>query len=155
MGSRDNCQCPCGQTQFGVQGRPLLRAFCHCTICQAFNQAPYADVTLFRAKAVNMPSPDLVEYRTYRPPPAIQRGVCPACHRPALEVMNILPMPKLVIVPSANIRDPELFADPSLHIFYNHRVDDVNDGLPKFNGYLNSQLAFGHRLIRSLLRPGR
>ena len=61
-------------------------------------------------------------------------------------------MPKLVIVPSANIRSPELVADPSLHIFYNHRVDDVDDDLPKFNGYLRSQLAFGHRLIKSLLR---
>jgi hypothetical protein len=36
------------------------------------------------------------------------------------------------IVPSANICDPALLPKPALHIFYNRRVADVDDDLPKF-----------------------
>ena len=151
MDEHYNCQCSCGEVKFAVHGRPLFRAFCHCTICQAFNGAPYADITLFRARDVAMPNPEIVEYKTYRPPPAVQRGVCVSCGRPAVEFMDIFPMPKLVIIPSANIRDAALVPDPALHIFYNSRVSDIGDDLPKHNGYWGSQLAFGHKLIGAIL----
>ena len=42
------CQCPCGTNQFSAQGEPIVRFFCHCTICQDKYQAPFADVTLFK-----------------------------------------------------------------------------------------------------------
>jgi hypothetical protein len=152
MGDRRNCQCFCGKVRFNVRGRPIFRGFCHCTICQAFNQAPYADVTLFRSKDVDMPDRELLEYKTYRPPPALQRGKCLACGLPAVEFMCIFPLPTLIIVPSANILDPALVPEPSLHIFYSRRLADVGDNLPKFNGYWRSQLAFGQKLMASLLR---
>jgi hypothetical protein len=152
MDDRRNCKCFCGSVRFNARGRPIFRGFCHCTICQAFNQAPFADVTLFRSKDVDMPDPASLQYKTYRPPPAVQRGKCLACGRPAIEFLRIFPMPKLIIVPSANILDATLVPDPSLHIFYNRRVADIVDNLPKFNGYWKSQLAFGHKLTVSLLR---
>jgi hypothetical protein len=154
MDDRRNCRCACGKVRFNARGRPILRGFCHCTLCQAFNQAPYADVTLFRARDVDMPDSALVEYKTYRSPPAVQRGRCLACGRPAVEFMRIFPMPKLIIIPTANILDAALVPKPSLHIFYDRRVAGVADDLPKFNGYWSSQLAFGHKLTVSLLRAG-
>ena len=155
MEARHNCQCSCGTVRFNVHGRPIVRFICHCTICQAFNQAPYADVTLYRAEDVAMPDPVLMEYKTYRSPPAVQRGKCIACRRPAVEFIHIFPMPKLIIVPGANIHDPALVPEPSLHIFYDRRVADIDDPLPKFNGYWKSQLALGHRVVASLLRGER
>jgi hypothetical protein len=152
MEDRQNCQCSCGKARFNVRGHPMFRGFCHCTICQAYNDAPYADITLFRAKHVDMPRAGSVEYKTYRAPPAVQRGKCIACGRPAVEFIHIFPMPKLIIVPSANILDPALVPKPALHIFYDSRVADVDDDLPKFQGYLSSQLAFGRQLVASLLR---
>jgi hypothetical protein len=152
MDNRQNCQCSCGKARFNVHGRPVLRGFCHCTICQAFNQAPYADITLFHATDVAMPSAEFVEYKVYRLPPAVQRGKCIACGRPVVEFMRIFPMPKLIIVPSSNILDPEFVPKPSLHIFYDRRLAEIDDDLPKFNGYWKSQLAFGHKLVASLLR---
>lgn len=151
MKTDQNCQCACGHAKFRVSGQPILRAYCHCTICQSFNHAPYADITLFRPGDVEMPAADLVEYKTLRPPPAVQRGVCASCGKPAIEYLQIFPMPKLVIVPSANIRDTGLVPTPSLHIFYNRRVADIDDGLPKYEGYWKSQLAFGRHLIGALL----
>jgi hypothetical protein len=151
MSDRNNCQCSCGKVQFGVHGRPLMRGFCHCTICQTFNQAPYADITLFRGTDVDLPGSQLVEYRTYRAPPAVQRGKCRACGRPAVEYLRILALPTLVIVPSANLLDRSLIPKADLHIFYDRRVADIDDDLPKFQGYFASQGAFGRKLVSSLV----
>ena len=134
-----------------MYGRPMLRGFCHCTICQAFNQAPYADITLFRARDVAMPAPDLVEYRAYRKPPALQRGKCIACGGPALEFVQVFPRLKLIIVPSGNILDAGLVPRAALHIFYDRRLADFDDDLPKYTGYWRSQLAFGRKLMASLI----
>ncbi|NGY05206.1 GFA family protein [Solimonas terrae] len=150
--TQQNCQCTCGHAKFEALGRPLFRGYCHCTICQAFNQAPYADISVFRGNDVVMPEAGTVQYKTLRPPPAVQRGVCAACGKPAIEYLKMFPMPKLIIVPTANIRDAALIPAPSLHIFYNRRLADIDDGLPKFSGYWKSQLGFGRHLLASLLR---
>ncbi len=148
------CTCSCGKVQFAVHGRPLLRGFCHCTICQEFNQAPFADFTLFRAKDVDIPAAKLVDFRAYRPPPAAQRGKCRSCGSPVLEIVQIFPLPKLIIVPSKNILDSIVLPKPSLHVFYHRRVADVDDDLPKFNGYWKSQLAFCYKVLASIARGG-
>lgn len=146
-----NGHCPCGQVKFTVQGPPLGRGYCHCTICQAFTQGPYADISVFRARDVQLPDPDLVQYDTYRPPPAVQRGKCRACGGAVVEVMQIFPLPRLVIVPTGNL--PEgCRPEPSMHVFYHSRVADLDDDLPKYNGYWPSQLAFGRMLFSALVR---
>lgn len=151
MNDHHNAQCPCGSTRYRLQGKALLRGYCHCTICQAFNQAGYADIIVFRADGVEKPDPALVELKSYRSPKVLQRGKCSHCHRPAIEYFHMFPLPELVIVPTANILDADLIPEPSLHIFYDRRVDDVQDNLPKYNGYVRSQLAFGRRLVTGLL----
>lgn len=147
-----NAGCGCGGAQFRIEGTPLMRLFCHCTLCQAFNQAPYADITVFRGKDVVMPAPETVRYQTLRPPPAVQRGACSQCGKPAVEFMHLGPLPKFVFVPTANLRDPTQVPEPSLHMFYNRRVADINDDLPKVSGYLKSQVASVRMLIGALMR---
>jgi hypothetical protein len=144
------CQCSCGETTFSVQGSPLLRCYCHCTICQEFNQAAFADISIYMAKNVALPSPESLEYKAYRPPPAVQRGKCKSCGSPAVEFLQIPLLAKLIIIPT-NTLHQDCVVDPALHMFYNSRVSDVDDGLAKFNGYWKSQAAFGHKLIVSLL----
>ena len=55
--------CPCGTGRFSITGKPVLRFYCHCTICQAFNQADRADVTVFHAKDVALQDPATVGAR--------------------------------------------------------------------------------------------
>jgi hypothetical protein len=98
------------------------------------------------------PPEESVEFKTYRFPPILQRGRCVSCGRPAIEYLKIFPMPRIVLVPSANIDDKELVPEPSIHIFNDTRVADIQDELPKYNGYLKSQFAIGHRVMASLLR---
>ena len=37
-------RCSCGAVQFDTSDRPIFRAYCHCTICQKYNGAAYADL---------------------------------------------------------------------------------------------------------------
>lgn len=144
--------CACGAAKFDISLAPLIRLFCHCSICQKFNQANYADVSVFRAKDVELPPPDSVEFETFRPPPAVQRGRCVACATPAIELVHLPPMPKLVIVPSANVQNGNLLPSPGFHMFYDSRVEDIDDRLPKYSGYLRSQSAFMLRLMKAMIR---
>ncbi|MEH6346129.1 MAG: GFA family protein [Bermanella sp.] len=152
MTDLSNCQCECGETRFNVTGKPLLRAYCHCTICQAYNQAPFADITLFHEKDVLKPEAKSVEFKSHKFPPLLQRGNCVSCGKPALEYLNIPAMPQVVIIPSRNIADTSLTPEPMTHIFYDQRVADVDDGLPKHSGYLKSELALGHKVMLALLK---
>jgi len=149
-----NSRCSCGSAGFNVQGKPLLRAYCHCTICQAFNQAPYADITLFKPKDIIKPKTEMVEFKSYKSPEVLQRGKCVVCGGAVIEYLQA-PMLQLIVVPSNNIHDQSFVPDPSLHVFYNSRVSDIQDCLPKYSGYIKSQLAFGHALFASLFRRGK
>ncbi|RZO83357.1 MAG: hypothetical protein EVA65_14330 [Oceanococcus sp.] len=144
-------QCGCGQTRFRVHGAPLLRALCHCMICQEFNRAPFADIALYRGRDVDMPADGQVKFNAWRAPPAVQRGRCAACDNPAIEYLSMPLMPTLVIVPVANLPDELDLPAPSLHMFYHSRVADIDDGLPKYSGYWRSQLGFGRHLLPRMM----
>ncbi|MEM7612920.1 MAG: GFA family protein [Pseudomonadota bacterium] len=129
---------------------PLFRLLCHCSICQQFNDSAFADVVVFRAAAVQQPDASKIRFDTYRPPPNVQRGKCTICERPAIEVFEAPLAPSLIMIPQPMFVDNAALPDPVAHIFYESRVDDINDALPKYSGYFRSQLAFGKFLIRGL-----
>jgi hypothetical protein len=139
-------QCACGHVHFDIRARPRFRARCHCTICQRFNQAPFGDIVVFRAGDVDLPPAGTVEYAAYRPPPNVQRGVCSSCAQPVLERFESPLFPKLRFVPAALI-DPAELPKVSFDVFYERRVADIDDGLPKYTGYLRSQLAFMKQVL--------
>lgn len=147
-----SCQCECGHVRYSVSGPALLRGFCHCTICQEFNQAPFADISLFKASNVDFPASETVQYKAYKKlPPAVQRGKCAACQGVAIERLKLPLMPEIVVVPSANVMEASILPEPALHIFYHRRVADVQDSLPKYEGFMTSQWAFSHRLLKALM----
>ena len=124
---RQTCSCRCGASHFAVSGEPIGRFYCHCTICQAFNGSPYADVTALPARAVALPDNSAVAFRRHRPPPAIDRGSCPACGGPVVEFMALGPLKMVAFVPSRNFERPSELPEPSLHIFYHRRVADATE----------------------------
>ncbi|NNE35571.1 MAG: hypothetical protein HKN13_10050 [Rhodothermales bacterium] len=125
-----------------MDGEPLFRILCHCTICQRFNSAPFADVLVFRDKDVSLPPPNAVNFQTYKPPPNVQRGKCATCAQPAIEIFAAPVLPKLVMIPRAMLRSDAEVPSPIAHIFYDKRVSDAKDAYPKHRGFLRSQLAF-------------
>lgn len=146
------CQCPCGATQFTVTGAPLLRALCHCTICQAFNQSAYADIGVFLNGQVDLPDDQPVDFKKYRKPPAIERGTCSACGKAAIEYLRLPVLPDIVFVPSTNFPDPSVLPEPSLHMFYDKRVVDMRDDLPRYKGYMPSHAGVMRHLVKALFK---
>lgn len=151
--SRPSGHCQCGHARFSILGRPLFRAYCHCLICQEFNQADFADITVFYDKDVSLENEESVMFRVYKQPPMLKRGSCKTCGKPAIERLRIPLMSHMAIVPSQNL-DPNLLPQPELHIFYHRRRSDANDDLPKYSGFLSSQTHFGIAAARAMLRSG-
>ncbi len=145
--SATGCRCPCGNVTFDVGGPPLFRMFCHCTICQRFTDSPFADIVVYPAASVGQPAEGSVDYATYKPPPNALRGKCAACSEPAIEQLDTLILPKLTMVPASMHHPDAALPGPVAHVFYDTRVADVDDALPKHQGFIPSQLAFVKHLL--------
>lgn len=144
------CVCECGQVEYPVPDKPLFRMYCHCSICQKFNGAAYGDIFVYRAADVQKPEEGLVDFSTFRPPPNVQRGKCASCQKPAIEILEAPFLPKLILVPGSMHKTNEPLPKSVGHVFYESRVTDAQDMLPKTNGYLKSQLVFGKHLLKAL-----
>ena len=136
------CTCSCGATSFQTIGEPLFRFLCHCTICQRFNSAPFADILVYRAADVALPPARAVIFDTYKPPPNVQRGKCATCGQPAIVVFTARFLPRLVTVPRPMFRSDAELPLPVAHLFYDKRVSEARDPYPKHAGYFRSQIAF-------------
>ena len=144
-------QCACGASNFTVTGPPVMRLFCHCTICQEFNNAPFADISVYTAGKVNLPDDNPVAFNTYKKPPAVQRGKCSKCGEPAIEFFHMPLVPDMVLIPSENIAKTVDLPEPKFHMFYHRRVADANDSLPKYSGPMSSHLGSAKIFIASLM----
>ena len=149
MEGKIELSCRCGDISYAIS-RYRFRIICHCSICQRFNDADFGDTLVCGASDIIEPHPDSVKFETYRPPPHIQRGVCGSCGAPAIEVFESRVLPDIVMIPFAVHERCKDLEAPVGHLFYENRVRDISDGLPKYRGYLMSQLAFGKHLVRSL-----
>lgn len=147
------CKCSCGATSFQTLGAPLFRILCHCTICQRFHNAPFADILAHRAEDVALPPATAVNFDTYKRPPNVQRGKCATCGQPAIAVFTAPVLPKLVMVFRSMFRSEAGLPSPVAHVFYDKRVSDVDDLYPKYEGYIRSQIAF-LKYLRSASSPG-
>lgn len=142
--------CDCGAVRFQVNARPFARFICHCTLCQAYTGHPSSDVTVLRARDVDMANEKQVVYRKHRLPPNIVRGSCISCGKPVIE-FGLGGPAKLAFVPAGNYANTSTLSPASLHMFYHRRVRDAQDSLPKHSGYFPSQLAVVRLLIRGLM----
>lgn len=148
-GFSQHAACQCGASRFQVKALPVARFICHCRVCQAYTGKPFNDVTVLRARDVVMPDPASVGWRRWRLPPNIRRGSCLACGKPVIETAGIGPL-KLVFVPTDNYSDPAVLPAPAMHIFWHRHLVEVDDGLPRFSGYLNSELQVLRLLVGGL-----
>lgn len=135
-------QCQCGNTAFTMHAKPLLRIICHCTICQEFNNADYADILIFDSKDVELPEEGKVIYKNYAKPPMVERGKCAKCGLPAIEYLDRFYAPKMTVVPTVNVSDQSIVPEVNFHSFYHRRKKDWDDGTKKLSGFLKSQLGF-------------
>jgi hypothetical protein len=146
------CACLCGVTRFAVNGEPIGRFFCHCTICQTVYRKPFADATFFWAGSIALPDRRAIEFRRYRRPPALKRGLCPHCRNPAVAFIASGPL-SVGFVPSQNFENSADLPEPACHIFYERRVADIDDSIPKISGYWSSEAYVTRMILGALFRP--
>lgn len=144
-------RCTCGSVDFYITEPAIFRVFCHCSLCQEYENAPFADVSVFYARSVTAFDDSKISYKCFKKPAVVQRGSCKQCNDAVLEKIGIPLMPKMIVVSSNNIQDTSLLLAPSMHMFYDKRVADIEDNLKKYKGFASSQLAFGAALIKGMV----
>ena len=151
-----HCTCSCGKAGLVVAGPLLGRIRCHCSICQAANQAAFADSTILIAKHVPLDRVEYVRFETLKKPPALQRGFCRSCGCFLMAYTKALPFFPLAFVPAVRYPGQVQLPEPVMHVFYESRIADVADDLPKYSGIWPSQLAAFRMLLRARFgRAGR
>lgn len=83
--------------------------------------------------------------------PAAQRGFCRSCGCFVMAHMNALPFISLAFVPVARYPREIQLPEPVMHVFYDFRIADVTDELPKYSGTWQSQLAVLRMILRARL----
>jgi hypothetical protein len=145
------CNCSCGNAKLVVAGPLLGRIKCHCSICQSANQAAFADSTVLMAKHVPLNRVEHLRFETRKQRPATQRGYCRSCGCFVLARMTVLPFLSLAFVSVARFPVDFPLPKPVLHIYYESRIADIADELPKYSGQWPSQLAVLRMIMRARL----
>lgn len=146
------CSCPCGKQNFEVMGKPVMRFICHCKICQKVYRKPFADIVAVKSSQVVKPLNDGILFAKHRSYPNVNRGVCEACNNPVVGFMPVAPMFGLSFIPAANFADQSALPAAMMHTFYDRRVNDVADSLPKVSGYWSSQWAVTRDFMAGLFK---
>lgn len=148
-----SCSCGCGKSNFDLTGKPVVRFVCHCDICKKVYNKPYADIIAMKLNDIKLPYDYSINFAKHRLPPNVNRGVCCHCQAPVFATMPIIPrLFGMAFIPTANFGDDVALPEISLHSFYDRRVADVDDYLPKYEGYVASQLAVGKGFMLNLFK---
>ena len=139
--------CACQSNTYTINNQPVGRFICHCTICQEFTGQAYNDVTVLLKSDVSDLNLIRTKFRRWKLPPNISRGLCTRCHKPSIE-MGLAG--NLILVPTTNYPDVAALPAPTMHLFYNRRVEDMDDDLPKYNGFVQSQAMLIKALAKGL-----
>lgn len=122
--------CLCGAVTVDLIGAPAARANCHCQTCRDFYATSMLSATAWPAESVAT-SGALQVFR--HPHKQMSRAFCPACGETMFGTnrLNMRVVPNSLL---ARAHGGTLPADrqPTMHLFYRHRVIDVNDALPKY-----------------------
>lgn len=128
--------CSCYSNTFTINNKPIARFICHCTICQEFTGEAFNDVTVLLKSDVTDLNLIRTKFRRWKLPPNIKRGLCTRCNKPSIE-MGLAD--NLILIPTTNYPDVAALPRPTMHLFYNHRIEDSHDDLPKYEGFVQSQ----------------
>ncbi|EFI28718.1 hypothetical protein CC1G_13744 [Coprinopsis cinerea okayama7 len=133
--------CFCGGARYEVRGKPVLSAYCHCTLCQRFNAAAFIHTIHFPASSFKWTTAE-DNLQTYVVPTKPWKtrfrckncGVAVAGHNGRRDKRSIWGGQLDRETEGGRIKNWDI-VKPSAHIFYETRMLDVNDGLSKWAGY--------------------
>lgn len=145
-----NCSCECGKSKFQLKAEPKLRFRCHCKICQKVYKKNFSDFVIVKADQVELPKLNGIQFQKHKSFFAVDRGKCPSCSYPAMAWFKNIPGLPLAMIPAANYPKEVELPAVQAHIFYDSRVEDINDDLPKVSGYLKSEWQVMKAILKTL-----
>ena len=136
--------CYCGAVRLCVEAAlpPLSVSVCHCSTCRRLTGAPMlANLMLpsegLRLSSANDDIPQLLKEQTSK---HVSRHRCATCYSPIYATLG----KGRVVVPTALFPPPHPAAwRPQHHLYYDRRVIDVGDELPKYRLHFGSDLWAG------------
>lgn len=123
---KHNGSCYCGSVKVEVTGEPVFSAYCHCESCRKWHSAPIAALAAWPESSVSVAGEVVVSDQTDE----TRRTSCAKCGggvfttKPGLGWQVVYPL---------TLTGSGFTYQPAAHIFYQQRVLDFNDGLPKFS----------------------
>ncbi|MCG6940289.1 MAG: GFA family protein [Thiohalocapsa sp.] len=125
--------CTCAAVELTITGAPIVHAHCHCMDCRELLNLPYCPVAAWSASqvVVSRGAKSLVEYQ--HPKLGMRRAFCPRCGEVLYNTnaMGWRVVSQLLLAKCNRGVLPAELA-PDKHFFYEQRVVDVHDHLPKY-----------------------
>jgi hypothetical protein len=124
-------QCLCGSVCLELHGHPAARAYCHCQSCRDFYGTPLFSATAWNAESVAISGREATTFR--HPIKQLSRTFCPTCGETVFGTnrLGMKVVPNSLVARAAEGILPEYF-QPTMHLFYRHRIIEVDDALIKF-----------------------
>ena len=94
--------------------------------------------------------PNLI-YKELKKPPTVNRGFCPECNYPVIGFLKAFPRLELAMVPSYTLAKNYDLAKSRAHYFYDTRIANIEDDLPKYTTYLSSMSSATSLFLRAAL----
>ena len=132
MVSEHHVQCDCGTVSLKMSGDPIVHAYCHCEDCRELLQVPYHSVLAWEAEQLVIDSGHDEVIAFQHPTKRMKRVFCKHCGD-VLYNTNAMGW-KLVSQPmyrKCNEDQLPQALQSNAHFFYDRRVVDIDDTLPK------------------------
>lgn len=124
--------CHCGRVQFTTEGLPMQSVFCHCSTCRLSSGAPFVMVGFWPPERTRITAGEPLLARATST--WLTRFRCPDC---GAAIYNQVRGAELVsnnfLLALLRARDAAVM--PTHHIYYAERIVDVDDRLPRFDGW--------------------
>ena len=125
-------RCDCGSVELSTTGLPKVHAFCHCEDCRNLLDVPYHSIVAWNAENVQIS--DGAEHAVEYPHPTLSmtRVFCQRCGETLYNTnaMGWKLVSQLLISKRNNGALPPEFRS-NAHFFYDRRVIDIDDDIPK------------------------
>lgn len=132
MNEQHQVHCDCGTVEVTMTGSPKVHAYCHCEDCRELLQVPYHSVLAWEADEVEITRGEQHAKTFAHPSKKMTRVFCTDCGEVLYNTnaMGWKLVSQLLVLKTNGNKLPESF-QPNAHFFYDRRIVDIDDPLPK------------------------
>ena len=132
MNEQYQVHCDCNAVELTLNGSPKVHAFCHCEDCRELLQVPYHSVLAWEADQIDINKGEQHTRTFQHPSKNMTRVFCTHCGE-VLYNTNAAGwklISQLLFLKTNGNKLPASY-QPNAHFFYDRRIVDIDDSLPK------------------------